>query len=108
VGEDERRVGINESAFREVNERIEELGERFETAEVEFVCECANSGCTERLNLTTGEYEHVRSEPDRFLLVPGHERPGTERVVEDHGRYLVVEKLGEAGEIAEASDPRSG
>jgi len=104
VGE---RVGINESVFREVNERIEELGERFDTDEVEFVCECADVGCAERLSLTTGEYEQVRSEPDRFLLAPGHEQPGIERVVEDHGRFLVVEKLGEAGQIAEDTDPRT-
>jgi len=27
-------------------------------------------------------------------------------MVEDHGAYLVVEKTGEAGEIAEETDPR--
>jgi hypothetical protein len=32
---------------------------------------------------------------------------GIDRVVEAHDHYVVVEKLGEAGAIAEASDPRS-
>jgi hypothetical protein len=50
----------------------------------------------------------VRAHPDRFLVVTGHELPRFERVVEDHGRYVVVEKQGEAGEVAEDTDPRSG
>lgn len=102
----QRRLAINESVFREVNERIAELGERLDTGRLEFVCECADPACVERLSLTTGEYERVRSEPDRFLVVPGHQQPQIERVLEQHDRYLVVQKLGEAGEIAEASDPR--
>jgi len=48
----------------------------------------------------------VRAYPDRFLLVAGHQRSEAERMVEDHGAYLVVEKTGEAGEIAEETDPR--
>lgn len=103
----ERRVGINEGIFREVNERIAELGEQFELAESEFVCECADPTCSERVRLSTAAYEAVRADPVRFFVVPGHERIGIDRVVEAHDHYLVVEKVGEAGAIAEATDPRS-
>jgi hypothetical protein len=37
-----------------------------------------------------------------FAVVPGHERLDVERVVEEGRGYFVVEKLGEAGEAAEA------
>ena len=71
-----------------------------------FVCECADPSCSAHLTLPLREYEAVRAYPDRFLLVAGHQRPEVERVVEDHGAYLVVAKIGEAGEIAEETDPR--
>ncbi len=108
VGEDERRVGINENLFREVNERIEELGERLDVNEAEFFCECGDRNCAARLTVSTRQYEAVRAHSDRFLVVAGHELPRLERVVEDHGRYVVVEKQGEAGKIAEDTDPGSG
>jgi hypothetical protein len=107
VSERERRMGKNESVFREVNEQIEELAEELDARSVEFVCECTDPACTERVTASLNAYEAVRSHSDRFLLLPGHERPELERVVEEHDHYLVVEKLGEAGAIAEETDPRS-
>ncbi len=107
MSEDERRVGINENLLREVNERIEELGKQMDVNEAEFLCECADRSCASRLTVSTGQYEAVRAHPDRFLVVAGHEVPRFERVVEDHGSYVVVEKQGEAAEVAEDTDPRS-
>lgn len=105
-----KRVGQNEVVFREVNERLRELGESFSVVSdvAEFVCECADTSCTDRLRMTLAEYEHVRSDPKWFLLLSGHEEPGYERVIEKHGFYDIVEKLpgGPAG-IAIRDDPRS-
>jgi len=53
------------------------------------------------------EYEAVRANPRRFMVVAGHERLDAETVVERHPEYLVVEKLDQAGETAEENDPRS-
>jgi hypothetical protein len=36
-----------------------------------------------------------------FIVIPGHEDPQLERVVEAHRDYLIVEKTGVAGEVAE-------
>jgi hypothetical protein len=38
-------------------------------------------------------------------LLATHELLEVERVVERHADYLVIEKLGEAGDIAERTDP---
>jgi hypothetical protein len=46
--------------------------------------------------MTLDEYERVRSQRDRFALVPGHENSAIERVVERDDRYVVVDKLDEA------------
>jgi hypothetical protein len=105
-----RRVAANEAFFREVNERIESLNEGLvrTTRTVEIICECGDATCIERIVVPIPEYEAVRAYADRFLLVPGHEQPGIESAVSDHGAYAVVEKTARAGrEVAEQTDPRS-
>jgi hypothetical protein len=57
--------------------------------------------------MTLVEYEAIRAEPTCFVVVPGHERPEIERVVERHPAYLIVEKRQEdAAEVAIETDPR--
>jgi hypothetical protein len=103
------RLARNEALFRQVNERLKDVSELLGTADSgpEFVCECADEGCTERIRLSLAEYEWLRANPRHFVVLPGHQRDDLERVVEDRGRYLVVEKIGVPGEIAEDPDPRA-
>ena len=113
MGAREERLGANEALFREVNERVAEVAERFIAGETgdgrfNFSCECGDRGCTEQIALTVGEYEAVRAEATRFAVVPGHEVPDIERVVERNPRYLVVEKQDpDAEEVARETDPRT-
>ena len=110
------RTARNESLFREVNDRIEELSENVEAQGiapegglVEFHCECGRDECTERVRVTIAEYEHVRADNDRFLLVPGHETPEMESVVESSDRFVVVDKLPQAEPLVGADGkPNSG
>jgi hypothetical protein len=99
----EERLGHNEALFRAVNERLKELADRSGTVEggIEFLCECTDELCTERITLGAPAYARVRSDPRRFILVPGHERGDVEWVVARDDGYIVVEKIGEAGEQAE-------
>jgi hypothetical protein len=105
------RAARNQTLFRQVNERIEALNESFGVVLPvgEWVCECADERCSQLVELTIPEYEHVRSLATRFFVAPGDEHvwPDLERVVERHERYWVVEKLGEAGAIADELHPRS-
>jgi hypothetical protein len=82
-----------ESLFRDVNERIAESAQRFEADSTQFVCECADPNCTDRVEATLDEYEAVRADGTTFLLTPGHVHEDIERVVSDHGRFHVVEKI---------------
>jgi hypothetical protein len=105
-----RRVGLNESLFREVNEQIESLNRDFgvEPPVMMVICECANGDCTERVEIRSSEYEKVRADPRRYIVVPGHVLPEFESVVESGDGYDVVEKEeGTAAELAEETDPRS-
>ncbi len=113
VGAREERLGENEALFREVNERVAEVAEHLMEVEdhgtrIEFNCECGTAGCTEQMPMTLVEYEAVRAEPIRFAVVPGHEVPDVERVVDRHPNYVVVEKEDEdAAEVGRESDPRA-
>jgi hypothetical protein len=98
-------VAGNEALFRRVNEAIDRGRWPGEDASA-FRCECAQSGCSELLDLGREQYEGVRAHPRRFVVAPGHEEPRFELVVERQPRHVVVEKRGQAGAIAEATDPR--
>lgn len=106
MGRGERRAA-NEVLFREVNERIRDVAAQVGALDSgpEFLCECADEGCTERIRLSPEEYEALRADPRRFVVLRGHETE-VDLVVVDRGRYLIVEKIGEAGDIAEQQDPR--
>ena len=54
-----REAGQNQALMREVNERIERLGD--DAANPEFLCECSNPDCIETLQLSIAEYESIRS-----------------------------------------------
>ena len=106
-GKKQRRAAANEATIRDVNEGIERgqwPGE--EDTPIGFRCECARLGCNRLIELSVHEYEEVRANPRRFVLIPGHEFPDIETVVESRGGYIIVEKRDLAGEVAEAHDPR--
>lgn len=106
--ETEVRQGKTEALFREVNERIAETATRFGAAEAEFVCECSDASCAEKLTAPLEEYERVRQKATRFLLRPGHEERRLERVVESRREYHVVEKFQQTvARIARAMNPRA-
>jgi hypothetical protein len=113
VDEDGRRRAQNEALFREVNERIVELEtartgyDRDDSLLIGFVCECPRDDCSEMIELTRRQYEAVRENPRRFLVLPGHEEVDIANVAERHSSHLVVEKTGEAAEIAIDQDPRT-
>lgn len=104
-----RRIGLNEAVFREVNERVEGLAREFGVTDerLELLCECGDASCVQRMSMTVGEYESLRSDPARFAVMPGHGAPGVETVVERGDGYDVVQKrAGDPVRIAAQTDPR--
>ena len=104
------RQARNEALFREVNERIAQLGSAAQAwsadGVVEFMCECgADGGCGDRVRMPLEVYERVRSQSDRFVVRPGHDTPELERVVEAAAEYAIVDKV-DAAEGLVADDPR--
>jgi len=84
----------NESAFRAMNERIEELESGWESEQpLAFVCECSNPACTAPVYLTLAEYRAVRIDALQFFVLPDHVDPEVETAVQATDRYAVVRKL---------------
>ena len=110
------RQARNEALLREVNEQIERVDQAAQDAGLsedttfEFLCECgrvkrAGVSCDEHVEMTLAEYEDVRSQDDRFAIVPGHETPGLEEVVQRTDKFVIVDKKPEA-ELIVDDDPR--
>lgn len=109
---DERaeRIGKNEALFRQVNERLKEIGQSFSfvSESAEFVCECGVASCAQPIRMTLADYERIRQNPTWFAVIPGHEIPDVEAVVErNDGWHVVQKKPGAPAELAAAEDPRS-
>ena len=101
------RIARNEDRFRDGNERLADLSAATESGDVtiKLHCECGRETCTEWIWMSANEYEAVRSQDDRFAVVPGHESADVERVVERNLRFLIVDKVPEV-EALVADDPR--
>lgn len=94
MDERDRRIGENESLYRSINERIEDLNTAFGmvTETMTVICECGELECHEQIVLDVPTFEHVRAEPTQFVVVPGHELPDVETVVERHDAYNILRK----------------
>jgi hypothetical protein len=106
--ERQRRLARNEAVRRQVNEGIERgqwPGE--ENQLVGFRCECSQLGCNSLLRVTVADYEYVRSNPLRFMMIPGHEVPSVETIVEERDGWVIAEKHSEGGDVARETDTRS-
>jgi hypothetical protein len=107
--QDEVRRARTEALFRDVNERIAETAGRFSSEAAEFVCECDDASCAERIPASLGAYDDVREDGTQFLLVPGHENDAIEKVVERTPRYSIVAKVKRrlVKETVQQLDPRA-
>jgi len=104
---DERRAR-NEAAFRAANEGIRRAQEGLPHVDglLPFICECDRTDCKQILHVPVGEYETVRERGTQFLVADGHDG-GSTAVVARRDGYMVVDKYGTEGEIAEAENPRT-
>ena len=105
----DERYAVNQSTFREINERVNDVNQMVDAPLKSWVCECADPRCSERIEMTLIEYEALRAHPRRFAIVTdmAHYYSAVETVVDHNEQYWVVEKFGQSGKIAAEYDPRS-
>ena len=101
------RIAVNEGLFRNANERMAEWEEtgRDEGPEL-YVCECADSECRKRIQLSREEYERVRRNSRHFAIAPGHQIVDAETVIEENDGWLLVEKDEDVAETVRSMDQR--
>src|SRR4051812_39798587 len=98
MGAREQRLIHNEKVFRRANERLRGDWARLgieQEADALFLCECGDAACREPIRIPIAMYEEVRSDPEAFLIAPGHEDDEVEDVdddVDEQGRFAVVRK----------------
>ena len=90
------RAAKNQQLFRELNNAISKL--RYSSAFNEYVCECGMKTCLEVIHLTHDEFDEIRLERSRFVVLPGHWSPKAERLVRETASYHIVERI----EVVEA------
>jgi hypothetical protein len=95
-----RRMRENEELMEELNRRMERMLEEIREDEdtdadapIAFLCECSHLDCRERVHLEPSLFDRIHKDPDVFVLVPGHEVPDVERVVDQVSDFLIVRKL---------------
>jgi hypothetical protein len=84
-----KRIAQTELFFRAVNEEIANNDGQGTTV---FLCECGNPACAEGLELTADALRHLHAENGLFIVLPGHEIPDVETVVDRYDGYLVVRR----------------
>ena len=108
TSDSQRRMTENEAIFRKHNEKLEkQLTDLSDMAEqdghsgygnsdellLQFYCECCDENCHERVELSVSKYRDIHKNRKRFVIVPGHDVVGLERIVEESERYHAVEKF---------------
>jgi hypothetical protein len=74
----------------DANERVWGLTD---SESIDLRCECGREACPETVHMSRLVYVRIRRSGAGFIVVPGHERLGTERVTQVGERYAVVEQL---------------
>lgn len=93
--------------FRTANERTTQWDERHADSDTElYFCECADTACREKVSVRKEDYERVRSDSCQFVIVPGHDIPDVETVIEVTANWAIVEKQDEVAETVKRLDPR--
>jgi hypothetical protein len=95
-GAEAEQVSSTHTLFRHVNERLSSLNAGFAMflPRGAFVCECADPGCTQLVELSLEAYEAIRATHGRFMVAVGREHVASpfDRLVERHDGYWVVQK----------------
>ena len=89
----QERMIENEKLFREVNERVADLQANYSGPDPEWVCECGDETCFDKVSVPIDDYQQIRAHDDWFLIRPGHEKTDVEKVVRQRDGFLVVEKF---------------
>jgi predicted aconitase len=85
------RLIQTERFFRAINAEIL----RQDSGQTDYICECGNPLCTQSIAVDSAVLLRLHAEPNLFVVLPGHEIPDVETVVERSEDFLIVRKTGD-------------
>jgi hypothetical protein len=85
----EERVLQTEEFFRDVNEVIARTQRSNGSM---FLCECANPHCNVTFEMSRHDLQTLHSTPGYYVVLPGHDIPDLEEVVQRQNGYAIVRK----------------
>ena len=99
-----------QAVFRDINDRLAQMGDPAPEASKGFLCECASEVCVELIEMTGDEYRRLRANPLRFAVMPDEQHlfGEIERVVAREDGYWIVEQHARADSRWEACSNGNG
>lgn len=90
---DERLI-LNEATQRLENDRARRtLINILESADlIDFICECSDDTCEERIALTNRQFIELHKSAKEFVVKPNHETVAIETVIAKTDDYYIVRK----------------
>ena len=104
----EERAARNEVLFREANEKLSDKRKELEHRRRDAVSLRMRRSrrAPSSFACPLEQYEHVRSRAGWFLVARGHDARTRRGSKEREDGYVIIEKTGLAGRIAEEENPR--
>ena len=84
------RAARTEQLFAQLNDSL--IASNKDAGWTEFLCECANPLCQDKLPVTAATLERIHSFPGHYILKAGHEVDAVETVVDRIDDLLIVKK----------------
>lgn len=82
-----------ERAYRRGNELLNDRrGDWTQDGLAPYLCECSHRDCRSTLQVAPARYLAIRANAAHFVLTPGHEVRGLDRIVSSHANHIVVDK----------------
>jgi hypothetical protein len=82
-----------ERVYRRGNELLDDRrGDWTRDGLAPYLCECSHRDCRSTLQLTPDDYLAIRDNESHFVLAPGHDIRGLDRIVRSSANHIVVDK----------------
>jgi len=86
----ELRAVQNQARLRTANELWNSGGDLLFAPELAIACECVDDACLEKIPLSMLQLLAIESEPNRFIVVRGHESIAVDQIVAERDGFLIV------------------
>lgn len=107
LSKQQRNALENEAVFRNANEKIAKGLEKLEKMaiknnytnlttddlELQFLCECSDENCTERIKMKSKKYIRLHEDRKQFIVKPEHQALDIEEIEEKKPSYTLVKKF---------------